>query len=267
MAYQFQELVDLALRSGIVVNTVSTRGVTTENMDEYPWIHQMRYSDRAAQEAPLEELARDTGGMFHSGNDFHQGLRDIARRQAHFYILSYNMSSKAVDGAFHKIRLEVDRPGLQISCRKGYYTQKEEVSYETRKKEDIIAAIDSPANMNEVPVTLSYNYSQEDDSTYAVSFITSVSVQQLQFIEEDARRKNMISLILAAYDENDRFISGVEKSIDLRLLEQSYRDIREQGLTSKVEIKLPVGQYKIKAVVREGNQGKMGSVTKSIEIP
>jgi hypothetical protein len=172
-----------------------------------------------------------------------------------------------VDGAFHKIRLEVDRPGLQISCRKGYYTQKEEVSYETRKKEDIIAAIDSPANMNEVPVTLSYNYSQEDDSTYAVSFITNMSVRRLQFIEEDARRKNLISLILAAYDENDRFISGVEKSIDFRLLEQSYKDIREEGLTSKVDLKLPAGQYKIKAVVREGNQGKMGSVIKSVEIP
>jgi hypothetical protein len=43
--------------------------------------------------------------------------------------------------------------------------------------------------------------------------------------------------------------------------------LRERGLVSRVELKLPPGTYKVKAVVRENAQGKMGSVTRAVEIP
>jgi hypothetical protein len=59
----------------------------------------------------------------------------------------------------------------------------------------------------------------------------------------------MVSLILAAFDENDKYISGLDKSIEFRLLENSYASLRDSGLTSRVELKLPMGRYKIKAVV------------------
>ena len=94
-----------------------------------------------------------------------------------------------------------------------------------------------------------------------------VNIRGLRFAEEDARRKNQISLFLVAYDETDRYISGLEKSIDFQLLENSYAELLNRGLTSRVELKLPLGRYKIKAFVREGSQGKMGSITKAVEIP
>ena len=88
-------------------------------------------------------------------------------------------------------------------------------------------------------MTLAYNYSQEDDSTYAVSFVTNVNIRGLQFLEEDARRKNLVSLVLVAFDENDRYINGLEKSIDFRLQESSYASLRDHGLTSRVELQTP----------------------------
>jgi hypothetical protein len=77
----------------------------------------------------------------------------------------------------------------------------------------------------------------------------------------------LISLVLAAFDENDKYINGLEKTIDFRLLDVSYAGLREHGIKSRVELKLPIGRYKIKAVVRENTEGKMGSVTKAVEIP
>jgi hypothetical protein len=89
----------------------------------------------------------------------------------------------------------------------------------------------------------------------------------LRFTEEDNRRKNQISLVLAAFDETGNFMNGLEKSVDFQLLESSYADLRQHGLTSRVELKLPIGRYIIKAVVRENRQGKMGSITQAVEIP
>ncbi len=265
--YQLQEVIDLALRSGIVLNTLSIRDVATSMSDD-PAEVMMHEDDKRAQESPLIQMASDTGGIFsHRRNDLAKGLREIARRQSYYYILTYNMPPKQADGSYHNIRMEVTRPDLVLSYRKGYYTPKEQLTFQNARKTDIIDALDTPGDMNEIPMTLAYNYTQEEDYSYTVSFITGVDIQKLSFLEEDARRKNTVSLILAAYDEADNFIDGLDKSIEFRLQEGNYAELRNQGLTSKVELKLPMGRYKIKAVVREHNQGKMGSITKSVEIP
>ena len=265
-AYQLQELIDLALRSGIVLNSVSIRSILVEGQDgSYSTTDD---ENRIAKERPLSQVAYDTGGTFSgSRNDLYKGIQEIARRQSYYYILSYGTPARKADGSYHTIRLELTRPDLKLSHRKGYYTQKEELRFENSKKEDIIDALNAPGNMSEIPMTLAYNYSQEDDSTYAVSFVTKVDIRGIQFFEEDSRRTNLVSLILAAFDENDRYISGLDKSVEFRLLEESHAGLRDRGLTSRVELRLPMGRYKIKAVIREGNQGKMGSVTKSVEIP
>ena len=295
-AYKLQEVIDLALRSGIVLNVVGTRGVDVymDYMFKAPvpdddkpeevvgrtigagskallrdntWKMLVRLNDKWSQERPLIQMAFDTGGMFHGGNFMDKSFHAIVRREIFCYILTYAQPQTKADGEYHSIGLEVTRPGMDLSYRKGYYTPKEELSFETRRKEDIIAALAAPGNMNEIPMTLSYNFFQEDDLSYSISFITDVKIRGLQFYEEDSRRKNLISLTLAAYDESDHYLSGVEKSIDFRLLEESYAGLREHGLKSSVELKLPMGRYKIKAVVRENNQNKMGSVAKSVEIP
>jgi VWFA-related protein len=288
-AYQLQELINLALHSGIVLNTLSTRGVNvdSDNLFKSPDAAygkeldpgqgpevtgagklELIEADRTAQEAALSQLASDTGGQFfNAANNMYKGLRNAANHESYLYIMSYSMPQHAADGSYHKINLEVTRPGLRVSHRKGYYTAKEELTFESRRKEDIMAALSGPGNMKEIPMTLSYNYSQEADSNYAVSFITNVDIRGLRFLEEDQRRKNQLSLVLVAFDENDQYVSGLEKAIDFRLLETSYASLRQRGLRSRVELKLPMGRYKIKAVVREDMQGKLGSIAKSVEIP
>lgn len=271
-AYRMQELINMALRSGIILNTVSIRGVNNVSDDDInnpakQWKISMQEDNKQAQHMPLAQLAEETGGLFFQDNSMYKPLDTIANRQFSYYILTYGMPPHKADGAYHNIKLELTQPGLKLSYRKGYYVPKEELTYENTKKEDLMDALSAQGNMNEIPMSLSYNYSQEDDSTYAVSFVTTVNIRDLQFQEEDFRRKNQVSLVLVAFDETDRYISGLEKAIEFQLLENSYSNLRNRGLTSRVELKLPIGRYKVKAVVREGNQGKMGSISKAVQIP
>ena len=277
-AHELQELVDMALRSGIILNTVSTRGITAEMVPPPPAAAPengvgLSYSvpdetDRMMQEKPLAQIASETGGDFYPrSNNMYLGLQTIAHRRHSYYVLTYTMPPHKPDGAYHHIKLEVTRPGLEVTYRKGYYGHTEQLIFENSNKEDLMAALHGPGNMSEIPITLSYNCSQEGDSTYAVSFASTVNIRGLQFTDEDNRRKNQISVVVAAFDENDHFIKGLQKSIDFQLLETSYVDLRDHGLESEVELKLPIGRYRIKAVVRENNQGKMGSTAKSVEIP
>jgi hypothetical protein len=55
--------------------------------------------------------------------------------------------------------------------------------------------------------------------------------------------------------------------VDFKLQENNYQDLCIHGLISKLEFKLPYGRYRIRAIVREDNQKKIGSIAKAIEIP
>jgi len=197
----------------------------------------------------------------------YRGLKDVAHRQFYYYVMTYAMPAPKKDGDYHDIKLELTRPGLELSYRKGYYTPKEELAFENSRKEDVMSALVGPGNMSEIPVNLSYNYFQEDDTTYSVSFITKADIRKLRFGKENGRRTNQISFVLVAFDESDRYISGLEKSVEFQLMENSFADVQKHGITSKVDLRLPPGRYKLKAVVRENIQGKIGSINKSVEIP
>ena len=281
--YELQDVTDMALRSGVIFNTVDVRGLYTTNYQASDRVvagnnnesfallsrkPQMRTDDFRYQEDPLRQLSGETGGM-HIGNtnDLAAGMRKIIDSQSFYYILSYSTPNAKSDGRYHKIKLEVTRPGLQITYRKGYYAPKEQLSFERRKKEDIIEALRAPGNLNEIPIQLSYNYFQMEDARYQLALMTQVNIRGMKFVEEDSRHKNLISLVVVALDEHDQYIDGLEKTIDLNLTSPSYAALLSHGFTSKMDVKVPPGRYKIRAVVREGLHTKMGSINKMIEVP
>jgi len=281
--YELQEVTDMALRSGVVLNTVDVRGLYTTGYQardyvvggtdqETIWLlaqkPQMRIDDLRYQEDPLRQLSGETGGM-HIGNtnDLAAGMRQIIDSQSFYYILSYATPSAKSDGRYHKIKLELTRPGLNLKYRKGYYAPKEQLSFERRKKEDVIEALRAPGNLNEIPIQLSYNYFEVDDTRYQLALVTRVTIRGIKFLEEDSRHKNLISLVVVALDENEHYIDGLEKTIDLNLTSTSYTALLNHGFTSKMDVRVPPGRYRIRAVVREGVHTKMGSISKMIEVP
>ncbi len=279
--YHLQEVIDQALRAGVVLNTMDLRGLYTgvhqasESLRDLtgaafmatPYF-QAAQDDAEAKKNTLNQLAYDTGGLFyHNSNDLHEGLQRIANRETYHYILTYASPSREADGRFRSIKLEVLRPGVELAYRRGYYAPKQELTFERRKKEDIQEALQAPGNLNEIPINFSYNCYQLDDFQYEVALLTSVRIQGLRFLEEEGRYRNLFSLVVVAFDENDRFIDGIEKSVEFNLSDSNYSALLTRGLTSKVQFKLPIGRYKVKAVVRETVQSKMGSLTKAIEIP
>ena len=112
-----------------------------------------------------------------------------------------------------------------------------------------------------------YNYFEMEDTRYQLALMTRINIRGMKFLEEDSRHKNLINLVVVAMDENDHYIDGLEKTIDLNLTNASYTALLNHGFTSKMDVKVPPGRYRIRAVVREGVHTKMGSINKMIEVP
>jgi VWFA-related protein len=276
VSYELQDIVNQALASGVVLNTVDIRGLYTpiipaseKGFERNSSIQlRIRSEGQFAQDAPLSRLADETGGLFHhNNNDLYEGIRKAVHRNSAYYVLTYNAPQQRSDGRYHHIKVEVDQRGVELAYRKGYYAPREELTFVRQKKEDILEAIRMPNDMNEIPIALSYNFSQDDDSRYALSLSTHVDVHRMRFLDEDSRRRNLVHIVVVAFDETDHYVDGIERSIDFKLTDPGYAALLESGIINRVTFHMPLGRYKIKAIVREGTQGKMGSLTKAIEIP
>ncbi len=278
LVYELQDVVDQALRGGVVLNTVDARGLYVNTFQASEGVNvplgllvakdRLRSEDIAAQSDPLNMLAHDTGGIFHhNSNDLHAGLQKVSDRQTCFYVLTYATPSPKANGRYHSIKLEVARPGLQLSYRKGYYAPKEELTFERRRKEDILEALRAPGNANEIPIRTGYISYQVEDSRYEVELLTQVDIRRIKFVQEDSRNRNLISLVVVAFDEYDRYVDGIEKTVTFNLSPSSYSELLDRGFSSKVVFRMPAGRYRIKTVVRESAESRIGSLTKGIEVP
>jgi VWFA-related protein len=302
LRYELQDVVDAALRSNVYVSAIDVRGlyvtgemaasnfnipkagmivnripsgggITEERVPvSFAHIHSAKVqtgsNQQSGQNDPLNMLALETGGIFvHNNNDLYSGIRIAVDQQTFYYVLTYASPETKNDGRYHRIKVEVSRPGMKVRYREGYYAPREQITTERRKIEDIKEALLAPGNLNEIPIQLSYQFSQVSDTIYQVSLLTKVNVKGIEFLNEDERRKNSLNVMVAAYDERGKWIDGVEKEIDLNLLEPGYVAMLRYGFSAKVNLNLPPGHYKIRSVVRESLRSQMGSASRMIDVP
>lgn len=72
----------------------------------------------------LIQLAGETGGKYFSNSmDYRNALATVEDITSAYYVLGYSVPA-AWDGAFHKIKVKVARPGCKVSSQNGYYNPK-----------------------------------------------------------------------------------------------------------------------------------------------
>ncbi len=282
---EFDKLLDSSLRAGVVVSTIDIRGLYATNLragdralygvaDSFLLEERRRLKEEDAirQEEPLAELARATGGtFFHNNNDLAAGLTSIARSQSHYYVLTYGLTEPKLDGRYHKIKVKVSRPGVEIRHRKGYFAPKERLSLEAVKRRDLEndleAVLYGPGNLRGVPVGLSYSYFRLDEATFQLSLLAKIDIGGLSFLRKNGHRENLIHLVIAVLDDNGQYVKGSRKKVNLKLTESGYAALLNYGLRTQVNLQLPRGRYRIKAVARDSVDTRLGSSETAVEVP
>jgi len=70
----------------------------------------------------LVDLADSTGGQaFINTNAPGRLLRNVVKHASAYYLLGYSAQNSPTDGKFHRIRVRVKRPGVEVRARTGYW--------------------------------------------------------------------------------------------------------------------------------------------------
>ena len=73
----------------------------------------------------MAALAAGTGGtFFHNSNDLTGGLSVLTAPPEFLYLLEISPEKNKPDGAYHHLKVKVDRNGTNVQARLGYFTPK-----------------------------------------------------------------------------------------------------------------------------------------------
>ena len=97
------------------------RGRSPGQVEEY------RRSSMTAAADAMGELAYGTGGrFFHNTNNLEAGFNAITEAPEVAYMLELPLEGVRVNGSYHRLKVKMDREGMAVQARRGYFMPKPE---------------------------------------------------------------------------------------------------------------------------------------------
>jgi VWFA-related protein len=220
-----------------------------------------------------ESLAADTGGFsVKNTNDLGKGIQRIADESRAYYLLGYIPANTARDGRFRKIQVKVPgRKGINIRARKGYFAPLEG-KLVAKKPEpvdpDIQAALDSPYEEQGIALRVSSYVFDETLLGKASSLIAAdIDVSKFAYQEKDGKFADTIDfLLVVAHRETGEFYRYDQK-VEMNLQPSTRERIAKSWFPLVRDFELAPGGYQAKIVVRDHNNGRIGTVIHEFDVP
>ncbi len=128
------QILDLAASSNVTINALDARGLFSGfvparqtgsgsvfgDITGHPL--QNHLESMRENEDIMAKLADGTGGtFFRDNNDLQGGLRTLTAGPECRYLLEFSLQDIKPNGAYHALRVDVDRKGLKLVARRGYF--------------------------------------------------------------------------------------------------------------------------------------------------
>lgn len=220
----------------------------------------------ASQEV-MATLSSDTGGKaFFDSNDFAPAFAQVQKDSSEYYAIGFHSSNPARDGKYRKLTIKVNRPGLKLEYRPGYYAPADfkHSGKEDRERElEEQLASDLPAT--DMAVYLDAMYFRLDENRFYVPVSLIVPGSQIPFVNGGEKDKATLDIIGEVIDEVKRPIGSARQTVKLNL--DPSLQARQRNIEYTTSFNLPPGKYHLKFVVRENQTGRMGSFEADIVLP
>ena len=112
------------------------------------------------------------------------------------YTLGFYLDPRSVDGKFHKLRVEVKRPGLNVTYPKGYFAFKDEPATQDESRNSFLAAIRSPLNSSAIPLEVKVD-SDGQPATRSLQIVCTVGLKDALLLKDGEMRRGKLDIYTA----------------------------------------------------------------------
>jgi VWFA-related protein len=270
-------IMDEANRLKIVINTLDARGLFTPAIydasrsgTQSPETGQYKLQEEQDQGFLLSNLADGTGGThFHNSNDLEGAMKQLGGAPAVTYVLLFTPPEEKKDGSFHKLKVELVQKGqhYQVQARNGYYAEKKDTDPKEILADEMQTALVSPKDIQEMPLELLAKFTKTGADPAEITVVTRLNIKDVEFRKADDRHINQITVVTAIFDENGNAIQHQEKTVELKLTDATYQKLLETGIVMKGAFAVKPGNYVVRQLIREADNGKMAMQTGVVELP
>jgi VWFA-related protein len=196
--------------------------------------------------ATLRELAATTGGRYFGNiQNADRHMETIQTLTASYYVVGYPIAS-SWDGKYHRVRVEVTRPGCIVRAQAGYFNPKPFADYtELEKRIDLVDLALAAAPLSQVPVRFAMEAQAASPAPSDALFLAAAVAPQ-ELAEVAGPRIEVNSLIFNAAD--DIIASGRS---EIRL-----ESIGDDPIYFVSVLSVPAGSYKCRIVLRNVETGR-----------
>jgi hypothetical protein len=274
------KLIDRALRAGVVVSALDSKGLYSEappgsRPQDAPaarggspnnWF---RFETTAvaprlqALNEAMASLAESTGGVFYrNNNDLAAGFRELGSVPEVTYRISFRPDGVPPDGSYHKLKIKIAhlKGNYSLQAGPGYFAPSEKA-----ETESLQAKIDREILVDDTiagfPVGIAVQRREG-----ALSVVVKVDISKLRFAQQGDRRMQRIAFTTALIDREGKIIAAKEGLMELSLTEATFKQLSATGVSAVLTLPASPGAYKLREVAEEAVDGKLACSTHAIEI-
>jgi VWFA-related protein len=225
------------------------------------------YDTNFSSQETLVTLAGDTGGRaFLDSNDFGKVFTAVQEATSMYYLLGYHSTNTERDGKFRRITVTVNRPGVKIDFRRGYYAPAD-FKHSTRedRERQLEEELASELPSTDLPVYLSAAYFRVKDRKFYVPISVVVPGSEIPFTHSGDKDKATLDVIGVVQDAAKRSVADLRDNVKLAFT--SANQVQHRNVQYDTGFELAPGKYHVKLVVRENETGRMGSFETDLTIP
>lgn len=215
----------------------------------------------------LVTLAADTGGKaFLDSNDFGKVFKSVQDDTSMYYLLGYHSTNTARDGKYRRITVRVNRPGVKIDFRRGYYAQADfRHSNKDDRERQLQEELTTDLPSTDLPVYLATGYFRMSDDRFYVPISLIVPGSEIPFSRNRDQDKATLD-ILGLVTDDRKFPAGQIRDT-IKLAVNAANEVQRKNVQYDTGMTLPSGKYHLKVVVRENEDGRMGSFETDFVVP
>jgi VWFA-related protein len=224
-------------------------------------------SANASSQDTLATLASDTGGKaFFDSNDFTGVFSQVQKDSSAYYVLGFTSTNPAKDGKFRRLRVQINRPDIKLEYRSGYYAGRDFV-HATRadREQQLDDELASELPQTDVALFAGAAYFRQDDSHYQLLVSLVVPGSQIPFVQQKDRDNATIDIIGEVRVDGKVRVGQLRDTVKLAL--DASQQVRRKNVQYNTSFLLAPGSYHLKFIVRENQNGRMGSFETDVQVP
>jgi hypothetical protein len=209
----------------------------------------------------LKSMSDLTGGLAATRQYAQPAVDRIDTATRFGYLLGYQPQDTRVDRRYRRITVRVNRPGVTVLFRHGYYADDVPLPIDRRAfltSRRISAAGQYGSAIPDIRVTLTPTVRRAQGST-EVNVVLNVDAGRIAFAGAGGRHVADLDLVVYVADDKERIIKESRHKVDLKLKDENYQRYLRDGIPFEVTMRAARPPKYVKVIVYDYAADLLGS--------